>query len=792
MNLKQTVFACSAAFLVSCSGGGSDSAGSSGTDPGAATTTPPTTTVVVTSTTKYADIPGIGDAVGVPTSTAAGCGDATSPGLPSGFVRCGGEYTTCTLPSASDVAYGAPGSYSVKYNLSGSVQLINSVFGDPAYGESKSGFYRPTDPVASRNALTATLAWVRDHVAGVKLLTPAQLNTLRMSFDIERGFLGSDPVLVKAAREIVTSYESKSGAFFVSTRTPPRFASCSATVDNLEADRAVYSIQQGLADAISADMIAKYPVLVDGLKYQTAAYFPGAVEPPADALSVRSVQINASMPTDWGRRTAFSQGAVRRPTGYYLAPGSLATITVPDALVNKGFEILVGAHTLTKRGRERFDRVSKLFPITSRTMQVANPFGGGIYVMVPYQAAAGNVAVGIANAVRSPLFQNTSLHKTSAAEWMTERLNPGPWADFETDKFMMNMPRSMIYAQGDMTPVMAAWDKAMDGVSEVMGYPLVRNNVVLFRQLDVSIAAGVYAPGYPQVNNDYSPKSTQNGNSTAWWFRDPMQKNGSSTEFHELGHAQLIPSFGSEGESAVHILKAYTHNVKFGADIDTAFSESDELEGGTGLFSRDQVAIGWMIRANFRAGLPMDATNSESNEIRYQHRGHAKYVEIAGLFGRKAIARTNRQLNLDVQNGVVATDKLNGNDRWILNLSKGAGVDLTPLIHFWGTQPVDATALAAAIDAAKLPRSQRIYDRLVRYQGMIPLDNAGFMANYNALYPNNPSDAGNPLYQYGWYKANAAGYGPAQGNAAVVAMQGIVQRYFPGGRPATDVVAATK
>ena len=117
---------------------------------------------------------------------------------------------------------------------------------------------------------------------------------------------------------------------------------------------------------------------------------------------------------------------------------------------------------------------------------------------------------------------------------------------------------------------------------------------------------------------------------------------------------------------------------------------------------------------------------------------------------------------------------------------------MTPLIHFWGTQPVDATALGAAIDAAKLPRSQRIYDRLVRYQGMIPLDNAGFMANYNALYPNNPSDAGNPLYQYGWYKANAAGYGPAQRNAAVVAMQGIVQRYFPGGRPATDVVAATK
>ena len=146
MTFKQTAIACATAFLVSCSGGGSDTAGSSGTDPGGTTTTPPTNTTPVTGTTKYADIPGIGDALGVPTSTVAGCGDAASPGLPSGFVRCGGEYTTCTLPLASDVAYGAPGSYSVKYNLSGSVQLINSVFGDPAYGESKSGFYRPTDP----------------------------------------------------------------------------------------------------------------------------------------------------------------------------------------------------------------------------------------------------------------------------------------------------------------------------------------------------------------------------------------------------------------------------------------------------------------------------------------------------------------------------------------------------------------------------------------------------------------------------------------------------------------------
>ena len=78
--------------------------------------------------------------------------------------------------------------------MSGSAQLRDSMFGDPAYGEVKIGSYKPTDPIATRNALTAMLAWDRNHVAGVQLLAPAQLNTLRVPLHTERGYFGQRPI----------------------------------------------------------------------------------------------------------------------------------------------------------------------------------------------------------------------------------------------------------------------------------------------------------------------------------------------------------------------------------------------------------------------------------------------------------------------------------------------------------------------------------------------------------------------------------------------------------------------
>ena len=61
-----------------------------------------------------------------------------------------------------------------------------------------------------------------------------------------------------------------------------------------------------------------------------------------------ALKINASNPKTWGRDGG---GPAREPTGAYLAPGTIATVTVPKALVDKGYEIRVGAHSWDHSGK---------------------------------------------------------------------------------------------------------------------------------------------------------------------------------------------------------------------------------------------------------------------------------------------------------------------------------------------------------------------------------------------------------------------------------------------------------
>jgi hypothetical protein len=49
----------------------------------------------------------------------------------------------------------------------------------------------------------------------------------------------------------------------------------------------------------------------------------------------------------------------------------------------------------------------------------------------------------------------------------------------------------------------------------------------------------------------------------------------------------------------------------------------------------DDAAIAWMVTANFRAGNQMDTSATPADEVRYQHRGYAKYADIARVPLRK-------------------------------------------------------------------------------------------------------------------------------------------------------------
>jgi hypothetical protein len=408
--------------------------------------------------------------------------------------------------------------------------------------------------------------------------------------------------------------------------------------------------------------------------------------------------------------------------------------------------------------------------------------GGGIYIEVPYLADAGIVEVRIRNAVRSPFFSARSFDKTTLEQWRkVERRHPGPWADFESDKFMMQVPTKWIYNYDDPVTLMQDWDKSMDIVSELFGKPLVRPKTVLYLQVDVIFRGSANFPGYPQSNFRYDPNKPENGHSDHWLLKGPQ--SAGQTIFHELGHAQLFTKFRGEVEAVVNVPYVAVLNKGFGVDLDTAFGRSFSKP----YVSLGQAAIMWMVTENFRNGKPMDISNSPRNEVRYQHRGYGKYVEIVKLFGWKALEDFWHSVNLDYLRGVEYPRNSDPTDSRMLRMSRTAGADLRPLIHFWGIHPEDNYALKEAIDKEGLKSSPLIYDRLIHYKTLIPMNNAEFVQHARIVNPTGIRKGRNPLYGEGWYYTWLPKYEESHGMAAQEALQealqDIIDLYFPDGRP---------
>ncbi|MBX7133045.1 MAG: M60 family metallopeptidase [Fimbriimonadaceae bacterium] len=629
--------------------------------------------------------------------------------------------------------------------------------------------------------LVAAIRRLQAHIQGDAPLESSDIQEIASTITSEAVHIADNADPVRRALKTIEAYESSAGPLFLNPDTRngfPRKAS-----SGLEVHRALFALQQALLDhAFTPGNLVKYRSLLEGAPFKTSAYFPGPVDAAPNPSQSYRVKINASQPAAWGSPVMFDEDPARRPTGCYLAPGSFATVTVPKELVGKGFSIRVGAHSWDLKNKpviKRLDRVSLVFPIETAATLIANPLGGGIYIEVPPMASAGLVDVSIKNVVRSPFFSSREFDKTSLAKWRdTERKHPGPWADFESDRFMMQVPTKWIYAFDDPATLMKDWDKALNVVSALFGYPEVRPKSVLYLQVDVVLRGSAFFPGYPQSNFLYSPHAPEKGLSDHWLLKGP-QSNG-ATIFHELGHAQLFTKFRGETEAAVNLPYVAVLNKAFGVDLDLAFGRSFD----NAAISLDQAAIMWMVTQNFRDGKPMDISNSEQNEVRYQHRGYAKYVEVAKLFGWETLEKFWRSFQLDYMKGERLKDRnADPTDSRIFRLSKQAGVDLTPLIHFWGVHPEKPAELRKAMANNKLRSSAKIFDRLKHYMDLIPMSRDEFAKHASAIYPKGIRKGQNPNFGVGWYEVWLQKYDRSHGESAKASLQKIIYTYFPEGRP---------
>ena len=579
--------------------------------------------------------------------------------------------------------------------------------------------------------LTTALNAMTNHVNGSSPLTESQLQ--KYLTDIQLNYSGNFTDAKSDIFEFLNAYEDK---------YEPVFADGNQAVFSelpIETQTLIF-LQQAIFDEeykSNADEM-------EGIKFEFSEVFPGKVSNSAQRVNDASVEIDGTYNVIHGARHLNDTWDAKRPTGHYAPPGELITITIPTNHVDKGISVMIGAHERDHSNlsqTNRFLRISNRFNLNQEETKIVNPFGGGIYMLVPEGFDFGYFDIKINGAVKSPYFSTREGKGTDLSVWQAELAEQSvKWVDIESNKFMTTLPIDVLdgISPGsinltDPRLMMEKWDEEVaDGFNYVGGRPQERSRAEYIIS-DTRIPDGGYGTGYPAVYDDDDDDMML----IALLENEPHKIGGVRTMFHELGHAEWHPTLGNATESIVHLPAVYIWNKSYNLPLDTAFKYSAFQN-----LTMDQTTIDWIITDNFRNNreINCDPTMDPGvcHEVRYQHRGHAMYVEIADLFSWSAIHNTHKvffdEWKINTQKDWGFMGMANGNqitdDELILAASNAIGINMAPLFHFWGRQP--STSLVNQLE--NMPESKEIYCRLQYYKSMAPTDLSSFQTWYDANY----------------------------------------------------------
>ncbi len=625
---------------------------------------------------------------------------------------------------------------------------------------------------------------LQNHINGSVTLTESELLAIRDILFEQPECLTNEGVIV-LAKSVIEDYDNLIGPLFSTPNTVDGFSKDPVVAPGLGMERAMVALQQRILDAvITPEVYLEYPEHIDGWVFNTSHTFPGYVDPPADPSVSNSVLIRANFEDPDGANPHLNINAdgtshALRPTGLYVAPGSIATVTIPNNIVNQDYYIRVGSHEwdLGIRGEfYRLDRITKKFPIDSNTIEVFNPFGGAISILVPYEANDGIVEVSVTNGVECPFFSLKSFYETP--DFNAELSKPGPWAVFETDNVMFTIPsHSIVPGQYDLMQSLLDWDTALQGVNSIMAREIVPDKHNMYMIADITIRHHAYSIGYPMSN---TPLRFTDVPGPAYFMNGPGPDD--ETNFHESGHALAMSKFPGEVEAIVNF--PYIMAMNYG--LNQELNEAVKYSFVPNTFDIDKTATHRMVSNTF--GTERDISNTTTDEVRYQHRGYGHYFEIVNILDWCPLRNFWKQEFIDFVNGIDHGINNQDIDSRILRMSAGAQVDLRPLFHVFGILPQDPISLQDALDQIDIVPSQTIYNRLQDYFTLIPEDNTAFVDYALSVYPNLYTDGptANPDYGVGWHYQKSLTYDVAEAQQRVNILQDIVDLYYLNGEPSND------
>ena len=560
-----------------------------------------------------------------------------------------------------------------------------------------------------------------------------QLNTHRLA----RGMLFFQHIVWDAGLQACSPYRH----FFVSSEYPISFAS--------------YLRTKKLQD------------VAETAKWGTATYIKGQTTNVTDTAIEMSIKLKIRNRKVKGIPGDFFAVPQVRCTGMWVNKGSVAEVTVPESIVNKGIQLYIGAHmndpSLVEGGHGggrhgRMDRCSTFFLIDRSTVRVYNPLGGNIYVLVPYGIDIGMITLTAKNVVRSRMFRimNDDItgfhHTTSEAEWnaalpMVDVTDSKvalatagpPTVDIETDYALLHIPSQWIeeniHKHNWLTEYPGTWtiyDRIKDLAKK---YDSICKNIMIFRgmiggldvvgaidhpmlytSVDMVMRTSAFGVGWPMVNSPLIQDMFVNKNIMTWFIDDIQNR-------HELGHmyCNRALAFSNEGESSIEFLIICLLNQTCGYDLDSAY-HFNKIYGDNSM-GLDQAVVDWMKEDMFVNGNYMSYDYAG-----YQKRSWHKYADIVALVGWDGFYAYQRALNVAWEENLKLTTPNNSSTLFsdtnrIVLMTLALGIDIAPLMEFWGITDSD-------------PANQTAFRTNVR--GIIERDLMGKMSQYFVAY--GPSD----------------------------------------------------
>lgn len=592
-----------------------------------------------------------------------------------------------------------------------------------AYAETSIDFIKIYNPPFAGNSasVSTALTIMSNHVDGTSSLNQVQQQA-QLAIIVENWDDNTYTSISSDILNYMETYEQEEGTVF-------EFYGEYVDPKDVEVPRALqFMLIQYMVDNLYTNVNT---VAMSGISFMDHELMPGVVSSSAPRVIAANVAIDGDYNTDPGFYLN-QQGFVVRPTGYYAAPGEIVDITLPSALLNLGVKVHVGAHYVDiredYRGFQRFPTMSTEYQVNNTALSVANPFGGSIYIIFPDGSNFGSVTVQIDNAVKAPYLSTKTGFSNSLSTYQSDLTNAYVnWVDVESDNFMCTFPIAMAEISPDATAILTPLNAMMGKFNVIAGRPLtkIRSEYIVIEPQ--SYTQGTLPASYPMsiVNGDLTEADAFGFPVSILSPQDYMLSYDGTTVFHELGHLHSIPTMDGEGETNVNIPTVIAFNTIYGVPLDTALYHASGHQNLDG----DKAALDWILDPLFR--------NNESTtyeEVSYQHRGLAKYVDVARLFSWDSLGLIHNHWYVEMlASGEVADGIENMSaDEYIEVASDQLGFNFAPLWEIWGSIP--SPSLIDQLDS--YDDENRIRDRILHYRSLVPNNAIEFLTVYNAIAPN--------------------------------------------------------